>query len=133
MTAAAPREGPLVTLFSTEEHMMSQPSAPEAPALQPLDALACGNARKPVSVPLDAIPRLRGLDLWAYLDSPERAMHVCGKKFCGVMILTAEAAGCRDAVAVSLADWRLAVDPAAPAVLGIVVQDETQAQARRRR
>lgn len=104
--------------------MMSQTPAPAAPALQPLDALLCGNHRQPVSVPLDATPRLRGLDLWAYLDPPERAMHVCGKRgACAVLILTAEAGGCRDAVAISLTDWRLVVDPAAPAALGIVVQD----------
>ncbi len=106
---------------------MSEPSAPAAPALQPLDALLCGNARKPVSVPLSVIPRLRGLDLWAYLEAPERALHICGQgDSCKILLLTAEAGGCRDAVAIGLIDWRLAVDPGAPAFLGIVVQDESR-------
>lgn len=105
--------------------MMSEPSAPAAPALQPLDALLCGNDRQHVPIPVDVVYRLRGLNLWDYLDTPERAMHVCGKRgqepVCFVL-LRDEGGG---KVAISVTDWRLAADPAAPAALGIVVQDET--------
>ena len=107
---------------------MSEPSAPEAPALQPLDALLCGNDRQHVPIPVDVVYRLRGLDLWDYLDTPERALHVCGtrggEKICFVLLRDANGGK----VAISLTDWRLAVDPAAPALLGIVLQDESHAR-----
>lgn len=116
--------------------MMSESSAPEAPALQqPQAALLCENRRRLALVTPQVAARLRGLDLWAYLDAPVRAYHACAKKpgdACSVLIFTHRECGCPDdGVAVGLTDWRLAVDPAAPALLGIVVQDETHLRRRR--
>lgn len=117
--------------------MMSAPSAPEAPALQSPDALLCANHQRMAPIPPRVAQWLRGLNLWPYLEAPSRAYHYCGQvkgEPCSV-VLAADGECLRRALAtrIGLIDYRLAVDPAAPAVLGIVVQDETQAQARRRR